>query len=40
MVTNAKALLAKEDVRVGKLLQAEGLAEVRAIMGGHQYVKK
>jgi regulator of RNase E activity RraA len=40
VVTNAKALLAKEDVRVGKLLQAKGLAEVRAIMGGHQYVKK
>ena len=40
VVTNAKLLLAKEEDRVGQLLQAKGLAEVRAIMSGHQYVKK
>lgn len=40
VVTNAKALLAEEDDRVGRLLQANGLAEVKAIMAGHQYVEK
>ena len=38
VVINAKKLLAEEDVRVGNLLQAKGLEEVRAIMSGHQYV--
>lgn len=38
VVTNAKALLAEEDDRVGRLLKAHGLAEVKAIMGDHQYV--
>lgn len=37
VVTNAKNLLAEEDARVGKLLQAKGLKEVKAIMSGHQY---
>lgn len=37
VVTNAKALLAEEDARVGRLLEAKGLAEVKAIMSGHQY---
>jgi regulator of RNase E activity RraA len=40
VVTNAKALLEIEDERVGRLLKAKGLEEVRAIMGGHGYVKK
>lgn len=40
VVTNAKALLAEEDARVGKLLEARGLDEVRAIMSGHQYTAK
>ena len=39
VVTNAKALLAEEDERVGQLLKAKGLDEVKAIMSGHQYVK-
>ncbi len=38
VVTNAKALLAKEEDRVGRLLKANGLAEVKSIMSGHQYV--
>ena len=40
VVRNAKALLAEEDERVGQLLRAKGLAEVKAIMAGHQYMKK
>jgi 4-hydroxy-4-methyl-2-oxoglutarate aldolase len=40
VVTNAKALLEIEDERVGSLLKANGLEEVKAIMGGHGYVKK
>jgi 4-hydroxy-4-methyl-2-oxoglutarate aldolase len=40
VVTNAKALLEIEDERVGRLLKANGLEEVKAIMGGHGYVKK
>ena len=38
VVTNATLLLAEEDERVGRLLEAHGLAEVKAIMAGHQYV--
>ena len=34
------ALLAEEDERVGQLLHARGLQAVKAIMGGHQYMKK
>ena len=40
VVTNAKRLLAEEDERVGQLLKANGLEEVKAIMGGHGYMKK
>jgi len=40
VVTNAKALLEIEDERVGSLLKANGLEEVKAIMAGHGYVKK
>ncbi|NKC14235.1 MAG: RraA family protein [Gammaproteobacteria bacterium] len=40
VVTMAKKLLADEDKRVGKLLNAKGLAQVKAIMSGHQYIKK
>jgi regulator of RNase E activity RraA len=39
VVTRAKALLAEEDDRVGRLLAAKGLGEVKAIMAGHQYAK-
>ena len=38
VVKNAKALLAEEDERVGRLLKARGLKEVKGIMAGHQYV--
>ena len=40
VVTNAKLLLEHEEERVNRLLQAKGVKQVRAIMGGHQYVKK
>ena len=41
VVTLAKELLAEEDDRVGRLLKATGgIEEVRAIMAGHEYVKK
>ena len=40
VVRNAKALLAEEDERVGQLLRARGLQAVKAIMAGHQYMKK
>ena len=40
VVTNATKLLAEEDERVGKLLDAKGLDAVKAIMGGHQYMAK
>jgi regulator of RNase E activity RraA len=40
VVTNAKKLLAEEDERVGQLLKARGLAAVKSIMAGHQYMKK
>lgn len=40
VVTNAKLLLEREDDRVGQLLNARGLSEVKSIMGGHQYMKK
>ena len=30
--------LAEEDDRVGRLLEASGLAEVKTILGDHQYV--
>jgi len=40
VVRNAKALLAEEDERVGQLLRARGVKEVKAIMAGHEYVKK
>ncbi len=40
VVRSAKALLAEEDERVGQLLKAHGIKEVKAIMGGHQYAKK
>ena len=40
VVRNAKALLAEEDERVVQLLRAQGLQAVKAIMGGHQYMKK
>ena len=40
VVRNAKALLAEEDDRVGRLLKARGLEAVKAIMSGHQYIKK
>jgi hypothetical protein len=39
-VRNAQALLAEEDERVGQLLRARGLQAVKAIMAGHQYMKK
>jgi regulator of RNase E activity RraA len=39
VVLHAKALAAEEDERVGNLLRARGIDEVRAIMSGHQYVK-
>jgi hypothetical protein len=38
VVTNATLLLAEEDERVGRLLEAHGLDEVKAIMSGHQYL--
>ncbi len=40
VVTNAKALLEKEDDRVGQILEASGLGEVKAILSDHEYVKK
>ena len=40
VVRSAKALLAEEDERVGQLLKVKGIAAVKAIMAGHQYVKK
>ena len=40
VVTNAKKLLEHEEDRVGRLLEARGFEEVRAIMGTHQYAKK
>ena len=40
VVRNAKALAAEEDERVGRLLKARGVQAVKAIMSGHQYVKK
>jgi hypothetical protein len=40
VVRNAKALLAEEGERVGQHLHARGLQAVKAIMGGHQYMKK
>ena len=40
VVTNARKLLEEEEDRVGRLIQARGIDEVRAIMGSHQYVKK
>ena len=40
VVKNAKALAAEEDERVGRLLKARGLKEVKAIMSGHQYTEK
>ena len=40
VVTKAKALLAEEDERVGNLLKARGVEEVRAIMSGHAYTSK
>ncbi len=40
VVRNARLLLAEENERVGRLLKARGLAEVKAIMSGHDYVKK
>ena len=39
VVRNAQALLAEEDERVGRLLRARGVKEVKAIMAGHHYVK-
>ena len=38
VVANANALLADEKARVGRLLNASGVAEVKRIMGDHQYV--
>jgi len=38
VVTNAKSLLAEETDRVGRLLKANGLVEVKSILTGHQYV--
>ena len=40
VVTNGKALLEKEDDRVGQILEASGLGEVKAILSDHEYVKK
>ncbi|MCH9670397.1 MAG: RraA family protein [Gammaproteobacteria bacterium] len=40
VVTKAKTLLAEEDERVGRLLNAKGFEEVKSIMSGHDYVKK
>ena len=40
VLENATKLLATEDDRVGRLLKAKGIDEVKAIVGGHQYVKK
>jgi 4-hydroxy-4-methyl-2-oxoglutarate aldolase len=40
VVQKAKELLAEENDRVGRLMQAKGFAEVKAIMAGHQYAKK
>ncbi len=40
VLEKATELLATEDDRVGRLLKAKGLDEVKAIMAGHQYVKK
>jgi regulator of RNase E activity RraA len=40
VVRNARLLLAEENERVGRLLRARGLSEVKAIMSGHDYVKK
>jgi 4-hydroxy-4-methyl-2-oxoglutarate aldolase len=40
VVRSAKALLAEEDERVGQLLKVKGIQAVKAIMAGHQYVKK
>ncbi len=38
--TSTKALIAEEDERAGRLLRVRGLQAVKAIMGGHQYMKK
>jgi 4-hydroxy-4-methyl-2-oxoglutarate aldolase len=40
VVSNAQALLAEEDAKVGRLLKANGLEEVKKIMSGHQYMSK
>ncbi len=40
VLENATKLLATEDDRVGRLLKAKGLDEVKAIVAGHHYVKK
>ena len=40
VIENAKKLLKKEDERVGSLLKANGLKEVKEIMSGHQYLKE
>ena len=40
VVRNAKLLLAEENERVGRLLLAKGLTEVKSIMSAHDYVKK
>lgn len=40
VVTNAKILFEQEEERVGRLMSANGLEEVKAIMGGQGYMKK
>jgi len=40
VVNSASALLAEEDERVGQLLKAKGLDQVKVIMSGHEYMKK
>jgi hypothetical protein len=40
VLANATKLIEEEEERVGNLLKAKGLEEVKAIIGGHQYAKK
>jgi len=37
---NSKALRQEEESRIGKLLKAETLTEVKSILSGHNYAQK
>ena len=40
VVENSRALRQEEENRIGKLLKAETLKEVKSILSGHNYVQK